>query len=206
MAGAEFDGNLVQAEATDVEAAGAPQLLLREPETSPGAVPVEVSGHGGSMDAVLPRECDDAFAGHVPLDQLVDLGGCQEGLSCPDFAHDDPIRSGPTDLPAVGDPAERPPPHAGLHGNDGPRRVREASQHVRSVVGMRPVDRWLVESMTTLTSLPLASEAQDLLFREARTANAFTDEPIGDDVIEAIYDLIKWAPSSMNTQLAAPLG
>jgi len=71
---------------------------------------------------------------------------------------------------------------------------------------MRPVDRWLVESMTTLTSLPLASEAQDLLFREARTANAFTDEPIGDDVIEAIYDLIKWAPSSMNTQLAAPLG
>lgn len=58
----------------------------------------------------------------------------------------------------------------------------------------------LVESMTTSTSLPLASEAQDLLFRDARTANTFTDEPVGDDVIEAIYDLVKWAPSSMNTQ------
>ncbi|MDQ3432536.1 MAG: malonic semialdehyde reductase [Actinomycetota bacterium] len=54
--------------------------------------------------------------------------------------------------------------------------------------------------MTTLTSLPLAPEAQDLLFREARTANTFTDEPIGDDVVEAIYDLVKWAPTSMNTQ------
>lgn len=54
--------------------------------------------------------------------------------------------------------------------------------------------------MTTLTSLALAADAQDLLFREAQTANTFTDEPVGDDVIEAIYELVKYAPSSMNTQ------
>ena len=54
--------------------------------------------------------------------------------------------------------------------------------------------------MTTLTSLALDADAQELLFRKARTANTFTDEPVGDDVIEAIYELVKYAPSSMNTQ------
>lgn len=42
--------------------------------------------------------------------------------------------------------------------------------------------------------------AQDVLFREARTANSFTDEPVTDDQIEALYDLVKWAPTSMNSQ------
>lgn len=42
--------------------------------------------------------------------------------------------------------------------------------------------------------------AQDLLFRQARTANAFTDEPVTDEQIEAIYDLVKWAPTAMNSQ------
>jgi 3-hydroxypropanoate dehydrogenase len=46
----------------------------------------------------------------------------------------------------------------------------------------------------------LSAEAQDLLFRNARTANTFTDEPVSDEHIEAIYDLIKWAPTSMNQQ------
>ena len=31
------------------------------------------------------------------------------------------------------------------------------------------------------SSLTLSTEAQDLLFREARTANAFTDEPVTDE-------------------------
>ncbi|RDI44408.1 malonic semialdehyde reductase [Nocardia mexicana] len=50
------------------------------------------------------------------------------------------------------------------------------------------------------TGLALAAEAQDLLFREARTANTFTDEPVGDDVIREIYELIKFGPTSMNQQ------
>ena len=52
----------------------------------------------------------------------------------------------------------------------------------------------------TAELLELEKDAQDLLFRAARTANAFTDEPVGDDVVEAIYDLVKWAPTSMNAQ------
>lgn len=43
-------------------------------------------------------------------------------------------------------------------------------------------------------------EAADLLFRHARTANTFTDEPVTDEQVKAIYDLAKWAPTSMNNQ------
>jgi nitroreductase len=50
------------------------------------------------------------------------------------------------------------------------------------------------------TQLELDEHAQDLLFREARTANTFTDEPVTDEQVRAIYDLVKWAPTSMNNQ------
>ncbi|MEU1934403.1 malonic semialdehyde reductase [Streptomyces coeruleorubidus] len=40
----------------------------------------------------------------------------------------------------------------------------------------------------------------DLLFREARTPHAFTDEPVTDDQIRAVYDLVKFAPTSLNQQ------
>jgi 3-hydroxypropanoate dehydrogenase len=49
-------------------------------------------------------------------------------------------------------------------------------------------------------ALELQPEAQSLLFRDARTANAFTDEPVTDEQIAAIYDLVKYAPTAMNTQ------
>ena len=48
--------------------------------------------------------------------------------------------------------------------------------------------------------LALDPQAQDLLFREARTANTFSDEPVTDEQVETIYDLVKWAPTSMNNQ------
>ena len=48
--------------------------------------------------------------------------------------------------------------------------------------------------------LTLSRKAQDLLFRSARTANTFTDEPVTDEQVRAIYDLAKWAPTSMNNQ------
>jgi nitroreductase len=48
--------------------------------------------------------------------------------------------------------------------------------------------------------LELSADAQDLLFREARTANTFTDEPVTDEQMRAVYDLVKWAPTSMNNQ------
>ncbi|MER8157494.1 malonic semialdehyde reductase [Streptomyces sp. NPDC094472] len=47
-------------------------------------------------------------------------------------------------------------------------------------------------------ALVLDSAAQDLLFREARTANTFTDEPVTEEQVQAIYDLIKYAPTAFN--------
>ncbi|MER7787394.1 malonic semialdehyde reductase [Streptomyces sp. NPDC097640] len=47
-------------------------------------------------------------------------------------------------------------------------------------------------------SLALDPTAQDLLFREAHTANTFTDEPVSDEQVQAIYDLIKYAPTAFN--------
>jgi 3-hydroxypropanoate dehydrogenase len=48
--------------------------------------------------------------------------------------------------------------------------------------------------------LAIDKAAADLLFRAARTANTFTDEPVTDDQLRAVFELIKWAPTSMNTQ------
>lgn len=48
--------------------------------------------------------------------------------------------------------------------------------------------------------LVLAPGAQRLLFHDARTANAFTDRPVTDEQIRAIYDLVRWAPTAANTQ------
>ena len=51
---------------------------------------------------------------------------------------------------------------------------------------------------TTTTQSPLVLDpaAQELLFREARTANAFTGEPVGEEQVRAIYDLVRWAPTA----------
>ncbi|MFF3490808.1 malonic semialdehyde reductase [Streptomyces sp. NPDC002795] len=47
-------------------------------------------------------------------------------------------------------------------------------------------------------SLVLDPAAQDLLFREARTANTFSSEPVTDEQIAAIYDLVKYGPTAFN--------
>jgi 3-hydroxypropanoate dehydrogenase len=47
-------------------------------------------------------------------------------------------------------------------------------------------------------ALALDTVAQDLLFREARTANTFTDEPVTDEQVQAIYDLVKFGPTAYN--------
>ena len=49
-------------------------------------------------------------------------------------------------------------------------------------------------------TLILDKNAQDLLFRDARTANTFTDEPVTDEQVRAIHDLVKYGPTSMNNQ------
>jgi 3-hydroxypropanoate dehydrogenase len=47
-------------------------------------------------------------------------------------------------------------------------------------------------------SLVLDPAAQDLLFREAHTAHTFTDAPVTDEQIQAVYDLVKFAPTAFN--------
>jgi len=49
---------------------------------------------------------------------------------------------------------------------------------------------------------PLDDAALDQLFRHARTHNAWLDQPVTDDTLRALYDLMKWAPTSANTNPA----
>jgi 3-hydroxypropanoate dehydrogenase len=46
--------------------------------------------------------------------------------------------------------------------------------------------------------LALDEQAQDLLFRDAHTANSFTSDPVTDEQIKEIWDLIRWAPTGGN--------
>src|SRR3569833_59661 len=51
---------------------------------------------------------------------------------------------------------------------------------------------------------PLDDAALDTIFRAARTYNGYTDEPVGEAELRAIWDLMKWGPTSAN-QLPARL-
>ena len=48
---------------------------------------------------------------------------------------------------------------------------------------------------------PLDDAALDTLFREARTYLKWQEKPVTDDTLRALYELLKWAPTSAN---AAP--
>jgi 3-hydroxypropanoate dehydrogenase len=46
--------------------------------------------------------------------------------------------------------------------------------------------------------MTLDAAALSRLFHEARTHNGWTDEPVTDDDLHAIFDLMKWGPTSAN--------
>ncbi len=46
--------------------------------------------------------------------------------------------------------------------------------------------------------MPLDDSTLDLLFRNARTHNKWTDQPVSDDELRALFDLLKWGPTSAN--------
>jgi len=48
----------------------------------------------------------------------------------------------------------------------------------------------------------LSDSALDTIFRTARTYNGYTDEPVTEDQIRQIYDLLKMGPTSANQQPA----
>ena len=45
----------------------------------------------------------------------------------------------------------------------------------------------------------LDAHALDQIFREARTRNAWSDVPVSDEEIRAVYDLFKWGPTAANS-------
>ena len=45
----------------------------------------------------------------------------------------------------------------------------------------------------------LSDDALDTLFRNARTHRAWLDKPVTDELIQEIYDLMKWGPTSANS-------
>jgi len=46
--------------------------------------------------------------------------------------------------------------------------------------------------------MPLTADALDRIFRTARTHRAWTDRTVTDETLRAIYELMKWGPTSSN--------
>lgn len=44
----------------------------------------------------------------------------------------------------------------------------------------------------------LGEEAFDVLFRNARTHNAWQDKPVSDEMLHQLYELMRWGPTSAN--------
>ena len=51
----------------------------------------------------------------------------------------------------------------------------------------------------------LNEEGMDLLFRKARTHNAWLDRPVSDATLRQLYELMKWGPTSANSSPARVL-
>ena len=45
---------------------------------------------------------------------------------------------------------------------------------------------------------PLDASALDQLFRNARSYNGYTDKPVSNDQLEAVWELMKYGPTSAN--------
>jgi 3-hydroxypropanoate dehydrogenase len=53
-----------------------------------------------------------------------------------------------------------------------------------------------------MSGTPLGADALDLLFRDARTANTWSDAPVSEADLRALYDLVKMGPTSANSSPA----
>ncbi len=47
--------------------------------------------------------------------------------------------------------------------------------------------------------MQLDDRSLDILYRNARTHSAWLDQPVSDDLLRQVYDLMKWAPTSANS-------
>lgn len=46
---------------------------------------------------------------------------------------------------------------------------------------------------------PLSDDTLDIIFRKARTHNAWLDKPVSDDLLRRLYELVKYGPTSGNS-------
>jgi len=46
----------------------------------------------------------------------------------------------------------------------------------------------------------VSDEALDVLLRDARSYSDYKPDPVGDDTLRALYDLVKWGPTTANSQ------
>ena len=44
----------------------------------------------------------------------------------------------------------------------------------------------------------ITGQGLDLLFRQARSQNGWLDQPVSDDTLKELYDLMRWGPTSAN--------
>ena len=49
-------------------------------------------------------------------------------------------------------------------------------------------------------SLASPADAADQLFRQAATAYSFSDEPVTEEQVRAVHELVKWGPTALNAQ------
>jgi len=49
---------------------------------------------------------------------------------------------------------------------------------------------------------PVSDEIFDRIFLSARSFNSFTDQPVSDATLQRLYEVLRWGPTSMNTQPA----
>jgi 3-hydroxypropanoate dehydrogenase len=54
----------------------------------------------------------------------------------------------------------------------------------------------------TIEKMSVSDDALNLVFREARTYNAWLPKPLPDELLHQLYNTLKWGPTSANTSPA----
>ncbi|MBO1752930.1 malonic semialdehyde reductase [Actinotalea sp. BY-33] len=54
-------------------------------------------------------------------------------------------------------------------------------------------------SIDTSQSAVVSDEVLDLVFREARTVNTFSDEDVSDEQVREVWELVRWGPTAFNS-------
>lgn len=101
--------------------------------------------------------------------------------------------------PDVAKPAETQPAPATPESVTNPEnRPPDATGPAADVPADKPLPAPVVEPPPAQHGAPLNDAALDQLFRSARTQYGWTGAAVSDDDLRAIFDLMKWGPTSAN--------